>query len=224
MSFFSKLNSKFEGMMKDDNENQQQQSGQRGKSFHFRVSSAEDTVIDHFAGYEQQQQPYGYNGYPPQQQQAYNPQPSYSTPQYQSPPPQQVQQWVAPPSQTPSYTSPPPQQYGAFSRPAAALPPTPGVPQGWLPLWDPAGQRWAYLDLPNNIVSWSVPVAPAFAQGRGGYDASRGAGGYGGGYGAGGGYQEQPKDNSKKNMMMGAAAGVAVGTVGGVLLANALGE
>ena len=35
---------------------------------------------------------------------------------------------------------------------------------------------------------------------------------------------EKPKDNSKKNMMMGAAAGVAVGAVGGMVLAHALGK
>lgn len=55
------------------------------------------------------------------------------------------------------------------------------------------------------------------------------------GYGNTGGYGEvppvvydqgnmgKPKDDGKKNMMMGAAAGVAVGAVGGMVLANALG-
>lgn len=33
----------------------------------------------------------------------------------------------------------------------------------------------------------------------------------------------KPKDNGKKNMIMGAAAGVAIGAVGGAVLANALG-
>ena len=77
------------------------------------------------------------------------------------------------------------------------------------------------------MVSWTFPTSPS-AGGAGGYDANRGynnPGGYGGV--APGGYDqgniEKPKDNSKKNMMMGAAAGVAVGAVGGMVLANALG-
>ena len=35
--------------------------------------------------------------------------------------------------------------------------------------------------------------------------------------------QDKPKDDSKKKMMMGAAAGVAVGAVGGMVLANVMG-
>ncbi|KAE8453937.1 hypothetical protein EG329_007713 [Mollisiaceae sp. DMI_Dod_QoI] len=129
-----------------------------------------------------------------------------------------------PPPQTPQYNTPPPQpQYGAYSPPAATLPPTPGVPQGWQPLWDPVGQRWAYLNLADNTVSWSLPAPPpVYGQqggaGYGGYDPNPGANRYGGP--APGDYGQPPKDNSKKNLMMGAAAGA----VGGLLLGGALEE
>lgn len=75
-------------------------------------------------------------------------------------------------------------------------------------------------------MNWNVPVAPAFVSHSGG---DRGVGGYSGQYGGqglgqqAGGYGQTPKDDGKKNMMMGAAAGVAVGAIGGLVLADALG-
>jgi hypothetical protein len=89
-------------------------------------------------------------------------------------------------------------------------------------------------------VTWTAPTGPFVDQG--GHDASRGA--YGGpapvgpgfgaaagpaGYGAAEAYdtkkdeKKEKKDDSKKKMMMGAAGGLAVGAVGGALIANALG-
>jgi hypothetical protein len=79
----------------------------------------------------------------------------------------------------------------------------------------------------NNLVSWTFPTGPS-AGGAHGYDGGRGFGsgaaGYGGTPGAPG-YDPsgKPKDDGKKNMMMGAAGGLAAGAVGGALLANALG-
>jgi hypothetical protein len=74
-------------------------------------------------------------------------------------------------------------------------------------------------------VSWTFPTGPS-AGGAGGYDVNRGHGSGAGGYGGGTPAYDQagkPKDDSKKNMIMGAAAGVAVGAVGGAILANTLG-
>ena len=74
-------------------------------------------------------------------------------------------------------------------------------------------------------MSWTFPTGPS-AGGAGGYDVNRGYGSGAGGYGAVmPGYDQagKPKDDGKKNMIMGAAAGVAVGAVGGAILANALG-
>ncbi|OBT45105.1 hypothetical protein VE00_05155 [Pseudogymnoascus sp. WSF 3629] len=183
--------SKMEGMFKDD-----KKGGQSGQP-------------DGQRGYEQQQ--YGYQQSP---QQGYvPPQPQYNT--Y----PQQ-------------YNTPPPaQQYGTTAGP----PPPPQLPQGWMPLWDPAGQRWAYLELSVSKVIWTMPTGPSYPP-QGGYPPQQGgafppqgAPAYGTrqdtrGYGSapGGPDQGNPaKDNSKRNMMLGAAAGVAVGAVGAGLIINA---
>lgn len=80
-------------------------------------------------------------------------------------------------------------------------------------------------------MSWSLPAGSPYAA----PDASRGYGGAGyvgqpgghgeaGGYGGGAAHEEAKKGDGTKKMMMGAAAGVAVGAVGGMLLANALGR
>ena len=88
-------------------------------------------------------------------------------------------------------------------------------------------------------VVWNAPTGP-FVD-HGGHDSYRGAlggpvpvgAGFGAaagpsGYGASTAYEthkdeKEKKDDSKKKMMMGAAGGLAVGAVGGALLANALG-
>ncbi|RDL35882.1 uncharacterized protein BP5553_06494 [Venustampulla echinocandica] len=206
MSFFSKV----EGMFKDD-----KKEGQPGQP-------------DGQRGFEQQQ--YGYQQ--PQQQGYAPPQSQYNTypQQYNTPPP--AQQYGAPPPQ--QYGAPPPQQYGAPAGPPP--PPPPQLPQGWMPLWDPAGQRWAYLELSVSKVIWTLPTGPSYPpqggyppqqggafppQGAPAYGAGQDTRGYGGG--PGGLDQGKPaKDNSKKNMMLGAAAGVAVGAVGAGLIANAM--
>jgi hypothetical protein len=89
-------------------------------------------------------------------------------------------------------------------------------------------------------VTWTAPTGP-FVEGAV-HDSSRSA--YGGpvpagagfgaaagpaGYGAAGAYEaskdekKDKKDDSSKKMMMGAAGGLAVGAVGGALIANAMG-
>lgn len=138
------------------------------------------------------------------------------------------QQYGAPPG-APQYNSPPPQQVYNAPPPQAlnSSPPAPQLPHGWTPLWDPHGQRWAYLELSNSKVIWTIPTAPSLGQ-PDNYDASRGFGdssghapqGYGGQYGAPG--EVKDKDDKTK-MMMGAAGGLALGAVGGMVLANALG-
>ena len=126
------------------------------------------------------------------------------------------------------------------------MPYSPSLPAGWTALWDPAGQRWAYLDA-NSKVIWTVPTYPSHPDAHGG-DGSRGLDAHGTDpYGAHGsdpydghgekGFGEKDKSGDKdkskdkkdkskgdKNgIMMGAAGGLAAGAVGGVLLANAMG-
>ena len=172
--------------------------------------------------------------------------------QYNSPPPQHG--YASPPPSVPygshstsQFGSPaPPQQYGAYPPPVTSttVPPLPQLPSGWQPLWDPVGQRWAYLETGNGRVDWNVPVNPSYAHGdanRGfgdGHDGHGGHGGHGGygghehdsySHGHGGGYGEEHKSkdkakDDKKNLMLGVAGGLAVGAVGGAVIANALGE
>lgn len=136
------------------------------------------------------------------------------------------------------------------------LPATPQVPQGWLPLFEPTSQRWAFLDQNSGKVDWNYPTVSSYpvashdgtrgfvdhhvAQsqgyyGGGGHDQYGGHGGhnqYGGGHYDDGHGEKKDKDGKEKKdkkksdnsgMMLGAAAGVGAGVVGGVLLANALG-
>jgi hypothetical protein len=92
-------------------------------------------------------------------------------------------------------------------------------------------------------VNWSVPTGPSFAQRdeNGEFGNEYGSGGHGayGAYGsghdshgyAGGPYvdhnkdlSKESKDKDKKNMMIGVAGGLAVGAIGGAVIANAIGE
>ncbi|PBP19981.1 hypothetical protein BUE80_DR009210 [Diplocarpon rosae] len=240
MSFFNKLNKEFEGLMKKDDAPaqaapaQEASRGYGGEQASYYGQQPQQQ--------QQQQQHHGY-GAPPQP--PYDTRPAYSSPgpgQYTSPPPGQ---YNAPPpnpySPAPSpYGGPAPQPYGA----PGGLPPIPSLPPGWSALWDPVGQRWAYLEVSLSKVIWTVPPGPSYPGPE--HDASRGLGepygapgGYGGqpGYGeppsgypsgypnGSGGYPEvktEDKKNDKKNMMLGAAGGLAVGAVAGVLVANAL--
>ncbi|OBT83615.1 hypothetical protein VE02_07527 [Pseudogymnoascus sp. 03VT05] len=200
------------------------------------------------------------NGYAPPQAQYGAPQGQYGAPQGQYGAPQGQYdapqgQYGAPQGQYGApqdhqYGAPPPGQYSAPPHSQSApIPPTPSLPQGWTALWDPAGSRWAYLEVSNCKVVWTVPTSPSYGghdDGTRGLDNNHGAygaeyggqGGYGGqpGYGGQGGYdqsgyagqgeykdQEKKKEkDDKKMMMMGAAGGLAAGAIGGALLMNAL--
>lgn len=185
------------------------------------------------------------------------PTPSYGYPPHQQhtvfPPADQHQQSQGyPGQQQPAYGQDVSRGYPTHG---ATIPATPQVPQGWIPLFEPTSQRWAFLDQNSGKVEWNFPTVASYSvaahdQTRG-FDDQHGAqshGHYGGGghdqYGGGshgrhdqygGGHyddghggekkdknvKEKKKDNS--GMMLGAAAGVGAGVVGGVLLANALG-
>ncbi|TVY81005.1 putative acid phosphatase [Lachnellula suecica] len=121
------------------------------------------------------------------------------------------------------YAPPPPQYYGApaagtyppqYFPPAApspygtTCPPIPAAPAGIQPLWDPTGQRWAYLDLRSMVVTWALPYSPPQQQSRG-YASPQ--------------YQQNRQDSDgKSKMLVGAAAGLAAGAVGGALLEHEL--
>lgn len=64
--------------------------------------------------------------------------------------------------------------------PSTTVPPIPHLPQGWQALWDPQGQKWAYLESWNSKVSWVIPTAPSL--GGHGEDGSRALGGESAGY------------------------------------------
>lgn len=158
-----------------------------------------------------------------------------------------------PGQQQPSYGQQP--AYGAPPH-HATLPATPQVPQGWLPLYEPTSQRWAFLDQNSGKVDWNYPAGASYPvashvgtrgfddhhgsqsqgyYGGGGHDQYGGHGGhdqYGGGHydegheekkEKGGKEKKDKKKSDNSGMMLGAAAGVGAGVVGGVLLANALG-
>lgn len=222
MSFFKKITKEFEGLMSDDKKPDEHAQGDDKKP-------EEHAQGDGQRGFE-------HGGYVPQPQ--YGGYQQYGAPpgSYDAPPPQGPN-YGAPPPQGPQYGAPPPGQYGAM------IPPTPSLPPGWAALWDPAGQRWAYLELSNSRVIWTVPTYPSipehgdaargYGDGQGGYGG--GYGGQGGEYGGQGGYggygeqghgdnKDTEKDgkDGKKDMIIGAAAGVAVGAIGGALIANAL--
>lgn len=166
---------------------------------------------------------------PPQHQQ-------YGSSEYSSPPPQQGYAGGAP--QAPDY------------RPPQDKPP---IPSGWTPRWDSQHQQWYYVEDATGRSQWEAPGYDASRppadtrghdsyggsapppSGHGQHESSHGGGynGGGGGYGGqgnygrdGGGFYEQEKKDkgsNKNGMLLGAAGGLAVGAVGGALLANALG-
>lgn len=158
------------------------------------------------------QQPYG--GYPPPPQPQYNQQPQYppyGQPQYQQSPP--------PPPQS-GYSYPPP----ATNYPALN---PPWVPQGWTALWEPSVQRWWYLDLISRQAQLEPPSStfspPPPVPSRDGlynnYPPPQGP--------PPGQYNDSQADSGrsdKTNMLIGAAGGLAVGAVGGALIAEALGS
>jgi hypothetical protein len=94
----------------------------------------------------------------------------------------------------------------------------------------PLGPRRTTLGVPRDVEQQSkldrsdgsVVPQPLGDPSRGYESGTPQYGRYGAPPGAPGGVTvEKPKDNSKKNVMMGAAGGLAVGAVGGALVANA---
>lgn len=130
------------------------------------------------------------------------------------------------------------QQYGGgqnYGPPPPQAPPgynTISLPPGWVSQFDLSAQRWFYIEQSSGRTQWEAPSGGFQAQG--GYqDASRGFGAPGGGYDQSqygnpnpGGYpQGEPREekSDKSGMLLAAAGGLAVGAIGGALIANALG-
>lgn len=185
---------------------------------------------------------YGYSNNGP-------PQGGYSGGSYQSPPPPQ-QHYQSPPPPQQHYQSPPPPS--SSSGPVYSPPPgKPPIPQGWEPQYDNQHQRWYYYEHASGRSQWEAPGYQH--QGSGdtrGYETSGGGGGggyhgggvpYGGGYNqhgssGGQGYEHDRGDNnnnpygqsakkksSSSGMLLAGTGGLAVGAIGGAMLANALG-
>ena len=126
----------------------------------------------------------------------------------------------------------------------------PPLPQGWVAQWDSQQSRYYYAEQATGRTQWERPLPPGYSANppMGGSDHTRGhgvpyAGGhgdyshggqYGGGHGGHGGYgghhgdshygdgHHKEKKSGKSGMLMGAAGGLAVGAIGGALVANAL--
>jgi hypothetical protein len=126
-----------------------------------------------------------------------------------------------------------PQHGGAPTYGYPAPQPPPGyativLPPGWLSQFDIQAQRWFYINQATGGTTWESPNGGS----HGGYqDASRGYGepysqgpGYNNNSGSGN-YQGEPEKekSDKSSMFLAAAGGLAVGAIGGALIANALG-
>lgn len=120
----------------------------------------------------------------------------------------------------------------------------PQLPPGWISQWDPQSQRYYYQEQATGRTQWEVPQ---YQQYGGGPPVPQGQYGGGmGGYGAPG-YAGQPGqyqtseyrdehgnvhkdfvDQDKKKghggMLAAGAGGLAVGAIGGAVVANAMGE
>ncbi|KAJ9149238.1 hypothetical protein NKR23_g4330 [Pleurostoma richardsiae] len=113
----------------------------------------------------------------------------------------------------------------------------PPIPSGWIPQWDHNYQRWFYIEQATGRSQWEAPgyvavpstMPEAEDRGYGGHNYPP-AGGYAGYGQGGGGYAshpygtggEQREEKSHSGMLLGAAGGLAVGAIGGAMLANAL--
>ncbi|RAL12898.1 WW domain protein [Aspergillus homomorphus CBS 101889] len=141
----------------------------------------------------------------------------------------------------PPYASPPPS-----SRPPPVPPPP--LPMGWTQEWEPNVRRAFYVEVPTGRSQWEPPLgdtdgsrdlapagppagyygapSPAPPQPEGGYYPPPQQGGYYPPQQQGGEYvdPEEQKSRERKKMMMGAAAGLALGAVGGALLNHELGK
>ena len=199
------------------------------------------TLANQFASTAQPgyHQPYhgGGSPYPPQQGYQGGGQPPYQG--YGSPPPEQHHGYNSPPPSGPSGGPPMPDN----------LPP---LPQGWIAQWDAQSSRYYYAEQATSRTQWERPLPSGYsanpptgsdshsrghgvpyAGGHGGYPQGGpyGGGPYGGGPYGGGHYgdghysdgHKKEKRSGKSGMLMGAAGGLAVGAIGGALVANALG-
>ncbi|KAI1376401.1 hypothetical protein F4677DRAFT_90918 [Hypoxylon crocopeplum] len=145
-----------------------------------------------------------------------------------------------------SYSSPvPPPAAGPTYAPPPDKPP---IPAGWVPQFDQEYQRWYYFEVATGRSQWSVPGYSErdnvgdergwYPHGESGHE-SHGVPGYGHsshsshGYdshsyeshGGHGGHSEYAVEEKKKKgghggLMMGVAGGLAVGAIGGALLAD----
>lgn len=170
-----------------------------------------------------QQPPAGYGGSPA-------PYGGSPAPYGERPPPQSGYGSPAPPvpyGARPGEYGGSPAPYGGSDRPP--------VPGQWVPLFSEQHQRWYFVETTGRSL-WDAPTyvppqAPMPAYGD--YAGSRGAGGDfappsgpppGGDYRGYGDEQQKPKeDHDKRNMMLAAGGALAVGAVGGAILAEALG-
>lgn len=185
--------------------------------------------------------PYGSRdayGQPPQHQPSYNSQPPYGSgspaPGYGGSP-------------APGYGGSPAPGYGPrpgdnnyqnnapSPAPYGADPNRPPVPGQWVPLFSEQHQRWYFVETTGRSLwdapAYVAPQAPMPAYGdyagsrgaEGGYAAGAPGGEYRGDQGGYGGGEQQKKDNDKRNMMLAAGGALAVGAIGGAVLAEALG-
>jgi hypothetical protein len=118
------------------------------------------------------------------------------------------------------------------------------VPAGWIAQFDQNSQRWYYVEQATGRSQWEAPQPPAMSPpppgppaayaGYSGYNSSpmpndpskQGMGAVAaGGKGDKDGKGEDGKDKKKdkSNLLLGAAGGLAVGAIGGALIANKLG-
>lgn len=163
----------------------------------------------------------GQRGYPPSQPYGGGMGQPYQYPTSASPYQGQYQPQSPPTAPPPGYGAPPPPPI--YSPP----PDKPPIPAGWIPQFDRQYQRWYYFEHATGRSQWEVPgyypprpPMPGTGQGydsRGQHNSSHSYHGYGGHGG-----QEHGEKKGHGGMLLGAAGGLAVGAIGGALLANAL--
>lgn len=241
MSFFKKLKEEFGGSSSGEQGYPAQGGGypQGGHDQYNRPPApSQHSSYGQQAPYGQPQQPSysvgARDAYGGQQQSTYyNQQQSGPPSGYGERPPYPPHQSSYGGSPAPYGERPPPPQSGYGSSPASyggGAPPPP-VPGQWIPVFSAQHQRWYFVETTGRAL-WDAPVyiapqppMPAY----GDYDSSRGAE-YGGAPPSGD-YRgsetavaEAPKeDHDKRNMMLAAGGALAVGVVGGAVIAEALG-
>ncbi|KAI2618417.1 hypothetical protein GGR54DRAFT_640541 [Hypoxylon sp. NC1633] len=127
-----------------------------------------------------------------------------------------------------SYSSPPPASQGPVYSPP---PDKPKIPEGWVPQFDQQHQRWYYYEVATGRSQWTAPGYNERGWGSHGESghSSHDALGYGSshhdshGYDSHGDYgthEEEKKKKDHSGLLMGVAGGLAVGAIGGALLAD----